>query len=135
MMVNWRVNMVKVVAGVIERDGKVLIVRRGIHDKLAHKWEFPGGKMEPGETPEEALRRELREELDIETEVGAFICSSKYEYPHITVELLAYRVRLLSGKITLHVHDASAWVAPEGLGSFDFPAANQAVIGELNKKG
>ncbi|MFI5294476.1 MAG: 8-oxo-dGTP diphosphatase MutT [Thermodesulfovibrionales bacterium] len=127
--------MVKVVAGVIERDGKVLIVRRMKGDKLGNKWEFPGGKLESGETPEEALRRELREELDIETEVGAFICSSSYEYPHITVELLAYRVRLLSGEITLHVHDASAWVAPERLDTFDFPAANKAIIEELRKKG
>lgn len=127
--------MVKVVAGVIERDGKFLIVRRMKGDKLAHKWEFPGGKLESGETPEEALRRELREELDIETEVGAFICSSAYEYPHITVELLAYRVRHLSGEITLRVHDASAWVAPEGLDAFDFPAANEAIIRELRKRG
>ena len=127
--------MVKVVAGVIERDGKVFIVRRMKGDKLGNKWEFPGGKLESGETPEEALRRELREELDVETEVGAFICSSTYEYPHITVELLAYRVRLLSGEITLHVHDASLWVAPGGLDAFDFPAANQAIIGELKKKG
>ena len=125
--------MVKVVAGVIEKEGRVLIVRRGANDTLAGKWEFPGGKIEPGETAEEALRRELREELGIETEIGAFLCSSAYEYPHISIELLAYLVKHLSGEMTLHVHDAAAWVLSDELDGYDFPEANRKVIQEMKK--
>jgi 8-oxo-dGTP diphosphatase len=127
--------MVRVVAGVIEKGGKVLIVRRGAHDRLAGKWEFPGGKIEPGETPEGALRRELREELAIETEAGAFLCSSTYEYPHIAIELLAYKVRHVSGEIILHVHDSLAWVSRDELDGFDFPEANRTIIEVLRTAG
>jgi 8-oxo-dGTP diphosphatase len=123
--------MVKVVAGVMEEDGKVLIVRRGPHDRLAFKWEFPGGKIESGETPEEALSRELREELGIETEVGEFLCASRHAYPHLSVELLVYRVRHLAGEITLCVHDSLAWASPADLDGFDFPEANRKVIAML----
>jgi 8-oxo-dGTP diphosphatase len=127
--------MVKVVAGVIEKEGKILIARRGKYDRLAYKWEFPGGKIEPGETPQEALRRELHEELGIETEVGSFLCSSTCEHPHIAIELLAYKVRHVSGEIILHVHDSLAWVSPDELDGFDFPEANSAVIKVLREDG
>ena len=73
--------MQKVTAAVIEKDGKILIARRKRDDSQAGKWEFPGGKLEAGETPEACLKRELREELGIETEVGAFFCSSRFVYP------------------------------------------------------
>lgn len=69
--------MKQVTAAVIEKDGRVLIAQRKTGDALAGKWEFPGGKLEPGETPEACLRRELREEFGVETEIGDFICSSE----------------------------------------------------------
>ena len=81
--------MLTVVAGIIERDGLILIAQRKPGDRLAHQWEFPGGKVEPGETPEQALVRELREEFAVETEVGAYVGRSVFAYEHVTVELLA----------------------------------------------
>ena len=123
---------VKVVAAVIGKDGRVLIAKRQQGDKLAGKWEFPGGKIDPGETAEEALKRELHEELDIETEILGFICSSHYDYEHLSVELLAYRVKHISGDITPYVHDEVKWVLPDDLCSYDFPAANEEIVRRLS---
>ncbi|MDP2158255.1 MAG: (deoxy)nucleoside triphosphate pyrophosphohydrolase [Nitrospirota bacterium] len=123
---------VKVVAAVIERDGRLLIAKRRQGDMLAGKWEFPGGKIDPGETAEEALKRELHEELNIETEVFGFICSSCFDYEHLSIELLAYRVLHISGDITPLVHDEVRWVLRDDLCSYDFPAANEEIIRRLS---
>jgi 8-oxo-dGTP diphosphatase len=122
---------VKVVAAVIEKGGKVLIAQRHRNDKLGGLWEFPGGKVEPEEKPEEALRRELQEELGIRAEIGDLVCTSRYDYSHLSVELLAYRAVRISGDIVPHVHSAVRWVKPEELQNYDFPAANTAVINAL----
>lgn len=127
--------LVRVVAAVMEKDGKVLIARRRKGDKLAGKWEFPGGKVDAGETPEDALRRELREELGIETEIGAFLCRSCHDYSHLSVELLAYRVSHVSGELIPHVHDEIRWVKPEDLSAYDFPEANLPVIRAILERG
>ncbi len=123
---------VKVVAAVIERDGRVLIAKRRQGDRLAGKWEFPGGKIDPGETAEKALKRELHEELDIETEVLEYICSSRFDYEHLSVELLAYRVKHISGEITPLVHDEVRWVLPDDLYSYEFPEANEEIVRRLS---
>jgi 8-oxo-dGTP diphosphatase len=120
-----------VTAAVIERDGKVLIAKRKKGWRFAGKWEFPGGKIEPNETPEECLHRELREELDIETKIGDFFCSSTYAYPHATVQLLVYRAFHVSGEYTLHDHQEIRWVLPEDLRRYDFPEADDLVIEKL----
>ena len=124
--------LVMVVAAVIEKDGKVLIARRRKGDKLAGKWEFPGGKIEPGESPEAALRRELLEELGIEAEIGEHFCTSRYDYPHLSVELITYNVRAFSGAILPHVHDRVRWVLPKELCRYDFPEANHEIIRRLS---
>ena len=121
----------RVTAAVIENDGKVLIAKRKKGWRFAGKWEFPGGKIEPNETPEECLRRELREELDIETKIGDFFCSSTYAYPHATVQLLVYRAFHVSGEYTLHDHQEIRWVLPEDLLQYDFPEADDLVIEKL----
>ena len=120
--------MQKVTAAVIERDGKVLIARRRRGDPHAGKWEFPGGKLEPG------VRRELREELGIETEIGEFLCSIRFEYPHVTVELLVYRTSYVSGEITPHEHDRVEWIAPEALREAGFSEADKPVVRKLKKE-
>jgi len=126
--------MQKVTAAVIEKDGKVLIARRKPGDSQAGMWEFPGGKLEPGETPESCLKRELREELGIETEVGAFFCSSRFVYPHMDVELLVYRTSYLSGQIALHDHDRVEWISPETLREADFSEADKPVVRKLKQE-
>ena len=120
-----------VTAAVIEKDGRILIAKRKKGWRFAGKWEFPGGKIEPNETPEECLRRELREELGIETEIGEFFCVSTYAYPHVTVQLLVYRAFHVSGEYELRDHQEIRWVLPEHLLQYDFPEADNLVIEKL----
>jgi 8-oxo-dGTP diphosphatase len=124
----------KVAAAVIEKEGKILIARRKQGDTQSGKWEFPGGKIEPGETPEACLKRELREELGIEAEVGAFLCSTRFAYLHMAVELLFYRTAYVSGEITLREHDRIEWVSPEALTDFDFLEADRPVLEKLKEE-
>jgi 8-oxo-dGTP diphosphatase len=121
----------KVTAAVIEHDGKILIAKRKPGDRLAGKWEFPGGKIEPGETPEECLRRELREELGVETEVGEFLGAFVHKYEDFTIELLAYRVARISGEYRLHDHEAIDWIAPSEADAYDFAAADLPIVARL----
>jgi len=116
--------MKQVTAAVIEKDGKILLAQRRQGDALGGKWEFPGGKLEPGETPEQCLRRELREEFGVDTRIGAFVCSSKFEYKHLPVELLVYRAEHLFGEFKLNEHDRIEWVAPVDLLKYDLSGAD-----------
>lgn len=102
---------IDVVAGIIQRkDGKILLARRKPGSHLAGYWEFPGGKIEDGEFPEECLERELREELGIVTKTGAFVAESVYDYGEKKIRLLAYFVQYLEGDIELDSHDRVVWV-------------------------
>ena len=125
---------VMVVAAVIEKHGRVLIAQRRKDGRLGGEWEFPGGKVEPDETPEQALRRELHEELGIEAEIGEFFCSSRYDYTHLPVELHAYRIKDFSGEIVPHVHDQVLWVLPQDLYRYDFPEANREIMSRLTDR-
>ena len=120
--------MRQVTAAVIEKDGKILLAQRKAGDALGGKWEFPGGKMEPGETPEMCLRRELMEEFGVDTKIGEFICSSKFEYKHLPIELLVYRAEHLSGEFKLNEHDRIEWVAPAELLKYDLSSADLPVV-------
>ncbi|TNF23958.1 MAG: (deoxy)nucleoside triphosphate pyrophosphohydrolase [Deltaproteobacteria bacterium] len=101
--------------------GAVLIARRAPGRRLAGQWEFPGGKIEPGETPEACLARELDEELGVTVEVGAHVATSHHDDGQLAVELLAYECRLVAGELFPVDHDAVAWVRPERL--LDYPLA------------
>ncbi len=108
-------------AAVIERDGRVLICRRTEHDPHPLKWEFPGGKVENGETPERALRRELAEELGIEAEIGAEIEHYEVRYPGKKAILLRfYRVNHFTPEATNRVFSQIRWEAPGRLPGYDF---------------
>ena len=122
---------IMVAAAIIERDGKILIAKRKEGWRHAGKWEFPGGTVERNETPEECLRRELVEELAVETEVGALYCDVTHAYAHATIRLLVYRVRHVAGEYTLLDHEELRWVLPEELVQYEFPEADVPVVEKL----
>lgn len=124
--------IIRVTAAILERDEKILIAQRKKGDRLEGKWEFPGGKIEEGESPENCLQRELEEELGIEVEVGEFVCESKYEYPHISICLLAYQTFYLSGEIQLNDHAAVKWVTLKEMQDYDFAPADIPIVEVLN---
>lgn len=126
----------EVVAAVIRRgDGRVLLAQRlpgGPHGGL---WEFPGGKVEAGESPEAALRREIREELGVEVEVGGTLLAVDHDYPHVRIRLSAYSCTLVDGvPRPLHCQDF-AWALPEEFGSYPMPAADLPVAAAVRGDG
>lgn len=120
--------MKRVTAAVIEKEGKVLLARRSPSGSAGGKWEFPGGSIEPGETPEQCLVRELREELGIESRVGEFIASSRVAFGTSSLELLAYRVLSFTGEVRTVVHEEVRWVKPGELSSFDLAEADRLLL-------
>ncbi len=111
--------MKKVTAAIILKEEKVLIMRRAPEQKHTGCWEFPGGKIEDGETLEHCLERELKEELNIVASVQRFFYKSDYHYPQGSIQLFAYIVKIIAGDIQLFVHDKLEWVDKENLLSFD----------------
>jgi 8-oxo-dGTP diphosphatase len=115
-------SQVLVVAAVIERkDRHVLICQRKSTDRHALKWEFPGGKVEPDESPRDALQRELREELDIDAEIGREISRYEFQYSGRTpILLIFYRVLTFSGELQNRIFEQITWESPDKLPSYDF---------------
>lgn len=119
----------EVAAGVVRReDGRVLIARRPGHVHQGGLWEFPGGKLEPGETVEAALRRELREELDIDVEESAPLIRIRHAYPDRKILLHVLRVERFRGRARGMQGQPVLWVAPEELPGFEFPVANRPIV-------
>ena len=119
------------VAAVIERDGRVLICQRSRHDSHPLKWEFPGGKIENGESPAVCAARELREEMDVRIETGDVIAESEHDYGDKVVRLIAVRAILLDGHIRLHDHDEIRWVAIPEMADYLFAPADEAIVEKL----
>lgn len=126
--------MKTVTAAIMQIDGKILIARRKKGDALENKWEFPGGKLEQGETPEQCLVRELQEEFGIRTQVKEFFASSIFAYKHIAIELLAYDVEYVSGQFHLNEHQEIQWVRPEELDRYDFSEADIPIARQLQAR-
>lgn len=125
-------NPVEVVAGLIQdAQGRYLVTRRRAGSHLAGLWEFPGGKRESDESLEEALRRELAEELSARFEVGERVETVRWEYSERTIVIHFYRCRLESGTIEPREDQAMDWVAPERLSELDFPPADRDLITRL----
>jgi mutator protein MutT len=125
-------DLVEVVAALIQDDrGRYLITRRRGGSHLAGMWEFPGGKREPGEALEDALRRELVEELSARFAVGEKVETVRWEYPERTVVIHFYRCRHESGTIEPRESQAMEWVAPERLDQLEFPPADRELIARL----
>jgi len=123
-----------VAAAVVHLDGKVLITRRAPGEKLAGMWEFPGGKLEQEETPQDCITRELREELGVESVAGEILTSTTYTYPGGTIELIAIMVTLQSTQFTLQVHDLFEWVRPQELLQYDLAPADIPIAEEIIRK-
>ena len=122
-----------VVAGAIVKDKRVFAAQRGDHGETRFKWEFPGGKIEPHETPEEALAREFREELKIEVKVHELITSIVDEYPTQILHIDTYRCELISGTPTLTEHLAMAWSNKDELDKLDFSKADAPTLAKIKK--
>lgn len=115
---------INVVGGVIIREGLVLAVRRGPKQSLPGMWEFPGGKIEEAESPQEALAREVREELLCEIDVRDFITTTAHDYPFGTVVLSTYFCEVLDGDPQLTEHAEMAWLAPTEFLTIDWAPAD-----------
>jgi 8-oxo-dGTP diphosphatase len=116
-----------VTAAVIRKSGKVLLTRRCPGDKLQGFWEFPGGKVECGESLESCLERELGEELGVESKVNGILCSSEYLYDSGAIKLIALDTTLSSDEFILTAHDKTEWVEPEALLSYNLLPADVPV--------
>lgn len=114
----------EVVAAIIERGDHILLARRDESADQAGMWEFPGGKVEPGETQALALRRELWEELNIDAQVEQRIASNRWQKGHRLIELHTLRVSAFSGEITLRCHSEIVWVKPEQARDYDLAPAD-----------
>ena len=124
--------IIPVTAGVIRNEaGDVLVTQRPEGDRLALKWEFPGGKIREGESPEECLVREIREELDIEIEVEGLFHAVNHHYPEEDILLLAYLCRFVNGRIQLNAHMDYRWVEPKCLEEMNLADADVPIVERL----
>ena len=124
-----------VTAGVLRNAaGALLLVRRGPDESLSGYWEFPGGKVELDESEHECLKRELKEELAIDVEVGEFIAENHYVYTHGEFLLKAFEVGLIGGELALRVHDELVWVDPTELTSYRLAPADIPIAQSLGEK-
>jgi 8-oxo-dGTP diphosphatase len=121
---------IRVVAAEIERDGRFLITQRPEHATMPLLWEFPGGRVESGESDEAALARELLEEMDLEVTVYEQILHVHHDYPRYTVDFVVYRVETNGEPETIRVRDAR-WVSPDDFDQYEFPGADQASVARL----
>jgi 8-oxo-dGTP diphosphatase len=122
----------QVTAAIIKKANKFLIARRSPNKHLGGYWEFPGGKIEEGETPQECLKRELEEELGIIVEVGKFFMENEHHYEDKIILLKAYECKHISGSIVLNDHDQIEWVEKPDFVNFKFAPADIPFIHALN---
>lgn len=120
---------IEVVAAIIRADDKILATQRG-YGEFKGGWEFPGGKMEEGETPQEALKREIHEELDAEIEVEEFVHTVEYEYPTFCITMHCYFCTL-KNEMTLLEHEAAKWLTVETLDTVDWLPADTEVVDKI----
>lgn len=118
---------IEVVAAVIRRGDTIFATQRG-YGEWKDWWEFPGGKMEPGETREEALVREIREELSAEISIDKFLCTVDYDYPAFHLTLHCYLCSLVSGALHLNEHESARWLDRDAIGSVGWLPADESLL-------
>lgn len=121
---------INVVAAIIVKDGKVFATQRG-YGEFKDGWEFPGGKIEAGETPEEALKREIREELDTEVGVHDLVDTIEYDYPAFHLSMRCYLCSILKGDLHLREHEAARWLSQQTLDTVAWLPADITLIPKI----
>lgn len=125
---------IEVVAAIIRKDDKIFATQRG-YGEWQDWWEFPGGKMETGETPEEALKREIHEELSAEINVGELLTTVEYDYPAFHLTMHCYLCTLIGEALHLNEHEAARWLTPAELDSVKWLPADVKVVEHLSREG
>lgn len=121
---------IEVVAAIIQNGDKIFATQRG-YGEFKDGWEFPGGKMEAGETPQQALVREIREELDTEIEVGDLVEIVEYDYPQFHLTMHCFMCTVKAGNLVLKEHEAAKWLTKENIDSVDWLPADKGLIERL----
>ena len=124
---------VRVVAAVIRKDNKIFATQRG-YGEFKDGWEFPGGKIEEGETPEQALTREIKEELDTEIQVGKLIDTIEHDYPKFHLSMDCFWCEIMQGGLELKEHEAARWLSKEELYGVDWLPADVGVVERIKKE-
>ena len=123
--------IVEVVAAVIRKDGKIFCAQRNLSKSMGGKWEFPGGKIEMGETREEALVREIREEFDSDIEVNEYLMTVEHDYQTFHITMYAYLCTLLNVELYLKEHNDSVWLPIEELPKLDWADADKPIVTKI----
>lgn len=124
---------IRVSAAVIVSDGKILATQRG-YGKYKDGWEFPGGKRENGESGEDTIRREIKEELNIDISVDDFLKTVEYDYPEFHLVMDVYICSILSGSVELSVHENAIWLDPNDIDSLEWLPADILILDNLKRK-
>lgn len=124
---------IKVVAAIIRNQNKIFATQRG-YGEFKDGWEFPGGKIETGETPEDALVREIQEELDAKISVGEKLHCVEYDYPTFHISMDCFWAEIISGDLVLKEHEAARWLSKEELDSVDWLPADLELVEMIKEK-
>ena len=123
---------IEVVAAIIYKDGLFFATQRG-SGEFEGLWEFPGGKIESGETPEIALKREIQEELGIDIAIERLVCTTNYDYPTFHLTMHCYLCHVIAGEIEIREHKSARWLAQKSLNDVEWLPADQEVICKLQE--
>ena len=124
---------IRVVAAIIIDNGKYFATQRGYGEWKGY-WEFPGGKIEVNETPEDALKREIREELETEINVGDKVCTMEYDYPKFHLSMDCFYAKVSSGELVLKEHEAAKWLSESELGNVEWLPADKMIIEKIKNE-
>lgn len=124
---------IEVVAAILHHNGRYFATQRG-YGEFEGWWEFPGGKIESGETPEQALQREIQEELGVDIVVGEKLCVTEHDYPTFHLTMHCYLCTLADGKIELREHKSAVWLKPQELDTPNWLPADREVVGILSRR-